>query len=44
MSAPAVFLGKRRAVEICMPSWTEKQILDRGETGEFNELQKDAAE
>lgn len=32
------------AVEIAMPAWTEKQILDRGETGEFNELQKDAAE
>ena len=32
------------AVEICMPAWTEKQILDRGETGEFNELQKDEAE
>lgn len=32
------------AVEICMPAWSEKQILDRNETGEFNELQKDAAE
>ena len=32
------------AVEICMPSWSEKQILDRNEAGEFAETQKDAAE
>lgn len=32
------------AVEIAMPAWTEKQILDRNEAGEFNEAQMEAAE